>query len=82
MIFLQYHDYPDYLLECRATDDVPRFSILENPSEKIIVIPRVDSFKVHTNVLQCEKYVNKNNQICSNLHIKKEQCNEVHNWET
>lgn len=51
MIFLQYHDYPDYLLECRATDDVPRFSILENPSEKIIVIPRVDSFEVHTNVL-------------------------------
>lgn len=33
-IFFQYHDYSDYLLEYRNTDDVPRFSYLENPSKK------------------------------------------------
>ena len=33
-IFFQHHDYSDYLLEYRNTDDVPRFSYLENPSKK------------------------------------------------
>lgn len=80
MIFLHYHDYPEYLLECRATEDKPRLSILENLSKKKkVVIFRVDSFKVQTSVLQCQKIVNKNDQICSNPHIKKEKYNESHN---
>lgn len=59
MIFLQYHDYSDYLLEYITTDNVPTFSYLENPSNKIVVIPRVESFTVHTNVVHYQKYVNK-----------------------
>lgn len=55
MIFLQYHDYSDYLLEYRTIDDVPRFSYLENPSKKIVIIPRVGNFTVHTNVVHYQK---------------------------
>lgn len=36
MIFFQYRDYSDYLLECRTTDNVPRFSYLEIPSKKYL----------------------------------------------
>ena len=81
MIFLHYHDYPKYLLECTATEDKPRLSILEKSRSKKekVVIPRVDGFKVQTSVLQCQEFVNKNDRIGSNPHIKKEQYNESHN---
>ena len=34
MIFLHYHDYLKYLLECTATEDKPRLSILEKSKFK------------------------------------------------
>lgn len=59
MIFFHYHDYSDYLLECRATEDVPSFSYLKNLSKNIFVTRRVDTFKVYINVLHSQKFVNK-----------------------
>ena len=59
MTFPQYYDYPDYLLECRTQMTGQESQFLKIQGKEILVIPRVDCFRVHKNVLHCQKYVNK-----------------------